>query len=489
MIQERPSPPDFNPYSSTLDPGARRSHSATPPLFLFLLVGVLIPLVLSFGFVLMPEMRVAAAVFGLLAVMLIFASPFWGLVAFVGLLYTRPEELFPAMAGMRLTLIFSMVTLVALIFRMLIRREAPVKTPLVYLMAGFSLVIILSSMTTGMLSLAVEVTLKLFVLVLLILNLVKQRDRYHAFVTSLIVFTGYLAAYSIYLYFTGGAMMYMRTIERSMATGIFSDPNDLAASVLGGLALALTRIATAKPSSKPFYVLISSVMIWSIFLTNSRGGLLAMLIVFFSYFLVFSKRKGLALAIAGAVCLLFLVAAPSRMKDFDTQEESANSRFHFWANGIDMLESDPLLGSGFNTFADHNNDFTAHNSFVLCFAELGLTGYFFWMGILYYAYRRRPEKEIGVEMTDSETDIDRRELLGARLALTGFLAACFWISRTYVPIMYMLMCLPIAQQLSATGRTSLFQLSPKELRQDWGRIALLCIGSIILIKAIVMILQ
>jgi putative inorganic carbon (hco3(-)) transporter len=454
------------------------------------MVGVLVPLVISFGFAMMPELKVAALVVGLLTVMVIFAFPFVGLVAFVGLLYTRPEELIPALTGMRLTLIISMLTFIALFYRMLIRHEAPVKTPVNYLMAGFSLMIVLTSATTGAMGEAIEYTLKIFVLVLCVLNIVRTPGRYHAFVTALIFFTGYLAAYSIYLYHTGGALKYLEGVQRGQATGIFSDPNDLAAAVVGGLALSLTRIATARSFSKLFYVFTTLVMIWAIFLTNSRGGLLALLLVLFGYFLAFSKKKGQALVLAGAVCLLFLAAAPSRMRDFDSGEESANSRFHFWANGIDMLSSNPLMGVGFNEFANNNEgNFTAHNSFVLCFAELGLPGYFCWMGILYYCFRRPPKREEAELLTDTQTDLDRRELLGARLALAGFLAAIFWISRTYIPTLFLLMCLPITQQLAAGGRTSLFQLTKEERWQDWGRIAALCLGSILFIKMMVMVLQ
>ncbi|MBW3622864.1 MAG: O-antigen ligase family protein, partial [Armatimonadetes bacterium] len=281
---------------------------------------------------------------------------------------------------------------------------------------------------------------------------------------------------------------YEQGFERSVTTGIFSDPNDLAASVVGGMALALTRIATARSMAKLLYITLTLVMVWAIFLTSSRGGLLALLFVFGAYFWTFSTRKTLALVLAGVVCVGFLVAAPSRMKDFDTEEQSANDRFQLWARGIEMVKNDPLMGVGYEQFTEYE-ELTAHNSFVLCFAELGLPGYFFWMGILYYGYRRRPEREAGAELTAGEANIDRRELLGARLALGGYLAACFWISRTYVPVMYLLMCLPIAQQLAATGRDSLFALTPQERRRDWGRIAMLCLGSILLIKILVMLLQ
>jgi O-antigen ligase len=52
-----------------------------------------------------------------------------------------------------------------------------------------------------------------------------------------------------------------------------------------------------------------------------------------------------------------------------------------WASGLEMFKSSPLYGVGFNNFADIFG-ITAHNSFVLCLAELGLLGSTLWMALL-----------------------------------------------------------------------------------------------------------
>src|ERR1700682_4357662 len=46
-----------------------------------------------------------------------------------------------------------------------------------------------------------------------------------------------------------------------------------------------------------------------------------------------------------------------------------------------MFKSAPLFGIGFNGFTEFL-DITAHNSFVLCLAELGLLGSTLWMALL-----------------------------------------------------------------------------------------------------------
>ena len=60
------------------------------------------------------------------------------------------------------------------------------------------------------------------------------------------------------------------------------------------------------------------------------------------------------------------------------QDESNAGRLDAWSAGLGMFRQQPFFGVGYNMFTDHN-EITAHNSFVLCFAELGLFGYFIWL--------------------------------------------------------------------------------------------------------------
>lgn len=449
---------------------------------LLLVVGLLIPFILAYGMVATKETQVVALVVGLVGITAIFARPYWGLVLFIALLYMRPEESIPALQGMRFTLLVSVCTLVALYFQLFLSRTPLVQSPVNALILGFGAVAVVSTFGKGSLLAVVTDFGKLVILVLLVLNLIRTPERYRTFVSAMMLFTSYLALFSIFLYFQGGAMKYTGTIDRSVATGIFSDPNDLAAAIIGGLALALTRIATAPRGAKVFYFLLTMMMIWAILLTNSRGGLLALMAVVGGYFFTFSRHKIAASVAAVMVIVLFLAVAPSRMTDFDNKEESANSRFWFWANGILVLKSNPITGVGYDNFAPLNENMVAHNSFVQCFAELGLAGYFCWMGCIYYGFRpRRPKDEDAGEETDER---EMRELLGARLALAGFLTACFWITRTFVPVTYLMISLPIAHQIAYNRNGIHLKLSREDLKQDIYRIGALTLGSVFAIYII-----
>jgi O-antigen ligase len=209
------------------------------------------------------------------------------------------------------------------------------------------------------------------------------------------------------------------------------------------------------------------------------------------------RRKTLAVALALVLSGVLLVAAPSRMTEFDSAETSANERFLFWKFGFNQLRAYPLTGVGFRRFTEVNpRRKTSHNSFVQCFSELGLPGYFFWMGCLYYAFRQRPGKvppdQLPLLNPEQQRESPDRpvppalaeavatDVIGARLGLMGFLVAVFWLSRTYVENTWLFIALTVAAQLVAG--TGVVRLNGKERFNDWARILGLCFGSILFIK-------
>lgn len=445
---------------------------------LWLVCALALPLVLAYQIVTGNEIRVLATVLAVLGVLLILARPFWGLVLVLALVYLRPEESIEAIQGMRLTLMVSLVTLVGVWFQLFLSRQAVARTPVNAFIIAFGVTVVVTTLNLGTARLAAQEIAKLVLLVLLTFNLVRGRERYGNFVTALILFTCYISVYSMVLYTRGGAMR-QGMIDRSIATGIFADPNDLAATIAGGLALALCRVSISpRTVSRVLYALLSLVMVAAILLTNSRGGMLALLLVVGGWVALFMRNKGLGACLAVIVMLALLALGPSRMTTFDSTEQSANTRFWFWDNGIQLLQEHPLLGVGFRQFPEYNKGFTAHNSFVLAFAELGLIGYYFWMGCFYFAFRRAPR----VEEQGEPTRQDMLELRGARLALAGYLMACFWISRTYIPVMYVMMSLPVAQQIASSKVPVHFPASWGQRLKEWAWLLLVCLGSILFIR-------
>jgi O-antigen ligase len=492
-------------------PSAPKSRGERTPIALVIAACLLIPLCVAAGLAFSNETKVIGLVIAVLGGLVILAWPFYGLVFFVALLYTRPEESIAALAGMHFTLVISVVTLAGWLIGICMKRTSLVRAPIVGMMVAFGVLAVASAVTGDDPATALMDIGRLVILVVLVVNLIRSPDQYRRMISAIVVFTSYLAAYSIYLYQNGAALM-VHGLERSRAAGIFGDPNDLATTIAAGLAFILFRLGSDRGISRLFYAVLAGVCIWAIALTDSRSGLLSLLVVGVGWTILSSRDKRWAILAAVGVAVAAILIAPTRMTNFDADEESANSRFWFWSEGIDQLIAHPVLGDGYGQFPSVNSGMTAHNSFVLCFAELGLFAYFYWIGGLYYCFKG-PGLSNGLQVlggrlrsrspqswrNPTEADATKSEnllnsslagdgggstLAGARLALGGYLTGSFWLSHTYSPILYLLMSLAVSAQIISFGEDAVCRLSGRERIRNIAIIALITCVSILVIWAL-----
>lgn len=458
-----------------------------PSFWLILLTGLVLPGLIAYGLV-VNEAAFAIAIFGALIMgAAIMAQPFIGLLVFLVLVYCRPEELFPAITGMRLTLIVTAVTLFAAWIHLFIKKERMVKSPVVGFMIGIAIIAPVTTVAKGGdTGEAIRQIWMLLLLVLMVLNLVRTRATYQYFITAIIAGTTYLAGYSLYLSNVQGVAFIDRhglpgQETRILTEGsIFADPNDLASALVPGLALVLMRIMIAKGWRKTPYFFIAALMVYATFETQSRGGFIALICVIGATVIMFSKRRALAIGLAVVMAGGILFAARGRMADIDTQEDSAHSRLQFWQNGFDALKESPIFGVGYDGYNALNQNHQApHNSFMQLLVELGPFGFFCFIGLFYYAFRR----PTAAARDELPTDQDRKDLMGVRISLMGFMVAAFFLSRAYIPCLYIQACLPLVQQISASGgRADVVSVNSKERFKDWGWVLLCAVGMAAVVK-------
>ena len=134
-------------------------------------------------------------------------------------------------------------------------------------------------------------------------------------------------------------------------------------------------------------------------------------------------------------------------------------RLEAWSHGLEMFKSAPVFGVGFGGFSEHNNYLTAHNSLVLCLAELGLVGTTIWVALLvttvvglnHVMSPPRPEKPSDDdEQTSVVTETSKKPLLpthsimAVHLALISFVTTSWFLSRSYSITMYLVLGLATA---------------------------------------------
>jgi O-antigen ligase len=167
--------------------------------------------------------------------------------------------------------------------------------------------------------------------------------------------------------------------NRVRYTGELHDPNEVALTLsAAGIALLLGfSLRRRRPSAHLLTGLGIALMLATVWLTKSRGGLIAAMLVPGVYVI---RRYGWR-----AILPALMVAVPVLMLGGRSDENAAVStqlRYEAWAAGLRMFQHSPIWGVGARMFTDHHY-LTAHNSYVLTLAEMGIVGMFLFISIIY----------------------------------------------------------------------------------------------------------
>lgn len=416
---------------------------------------------------------------------------FFFLLLYIIIIYMRPGEWIPFFYGWQLMDITAILAVICLAMETARSRRSLVKVPQNVFMLGFLGALVLSHLSHTYFGGAWEAFLdfsKKVILYFMIVNILTTERKLKIFIELLILLTTIIAIQGISMHNTGigWAGQLPDQDGRIKWIGIFQDANDLALALVMIVPFLLSLIL--KPSRfvlKLVVLPMLAVFLYSIYLTNSRGGLLALMVVVFLYFAI-SFRKiwqrviGTVVGI-GAASLVFIYG-PSRLAMLNTQEESAFNRVESWYEGFQMFKSNPLFGVGKGMFTEDYR-LVAHNSFIHTAAESGLFGYFFWIGLFYisikYLLSVQSLDTPAKEMRDSKT------LANAMVvSFAGLLAAMFFLSRSYIELPYLLIGLSGALYHIVSQKNSQV-LKPVVTFSDIRNICFLEIASLVVIYAVI----
>ena len=415
------------------------------------------------------------------------------ILSYIVLVYARLQEYIPFVRGepvMQVFLIVSFIVWVALPNK---RFEAPQYKLLPLFLLTMSASIFVNGWAGGALVPITEYgpSVILFFLLSTSVETVAQHARAIRVLAGLSTF---LAVHGIEQYWTGigwsGAELSQGT--RITYLGIFNDPNDLALAFVLALPMLVYALSETKfIAIKAFWLASTLAVAYGIFLTNSRGGMLGLIALFLIYVW---RRLGIVKAtLAAELGIAGLTMLPTRLNELDAKEESAAERIESWYQGMQMLLQHPIFGVGKGNYSDHHY-LTAHNSFVLVFAELGMVGYFLWLSFLglslYMVYRiaRVPTEPTPPAPKDDKNGWVRYQKISRTylLSMIGFIICAFFLSRSYVILLIILCALCVAVYQSVRRKWPTF--APITIRGALGGILAFQFGSILLIYLMVRIL-
>lgn len=186
-------------------------------------------------------------------------------------------------------------------------------------------------------------------------------------------------------------------VERLQFTGILQDPNE-ACVYLGILAVYALHGVMDKAAGiwRLLWIFPLGLFLFAIGNTQSRGGLLALLIGFVFYWIyAYGGRKALVYCLIGFP--LIFVAFAGRQTEF-AGASTSSTRIGLWSDWMDDFRANPVLGVGPKVIGAAPDPLAeggvrivelrhlAHNSFLQGFADTGFVGGMYFLGAFLFAF-------------------------------------------------------------------------------------------------------
>jgi O-antigen ligase len=252
-----------------------------------------------------------------------------------------------------------------------------------------------------------------------------------------------------------------------------SRPGELAAALVAGLALSLGLAAGLKQASLARLATIgaAALCLFAVFLTASRGGLIALGVALAAFIVVGHRWRGRLLALAVVVAIVgvafFSYLAAPDLRERVTNVESGSGRVDLWTVGWRMVEENPAAGIGAGNFPVSSVDYVlepgavargdyvldtpkvVHNTYLELWAETGLVGLALFLSVVGFC--------LWASLSAATEFARRRDFpmeaiaIALFVALVGFLAGAFFASREYEKEGWLL--LGLAPALLAVARS------------------------------------
>jgi len=250
-----------------------------------------------------------------------------------------------------------------------------------------------------------------------------------------------------FLFFGYGAL----SADGRMPGPMGQDANVFATRILVGLPFLMFAPLFFKKKYLKYAGLIVVPLAWhSIYLTGSRGGLLALLLLMALLFLKLPSLKLKGLLTLAFLAMLATQAGPliDRIQRSLDEAESVevdkiNPRIESWKAGLGIIVDVPMRGVGFERFQiagryyGHREKYVAHNTFIQIAANSGLIAGLIYLYILFLATKRYLMGNLRGQYTSNVQ-------MATSLGLIGFGLSSIFLNLLIYEMFYYLVAMSIA---------------------------------------------
>lgn len=401
----------------------------------------------------------------------------WGFVLLllaVATLFLRPSDLIPALATWPIyqlligccLIVSARTTIIGFAQQQLVAQPATFSLLVLLLAVGLSH--LSHGSVWGMRASTYEVG-KLLALYLLIVGLVNTPQRLVLLLRWLTVAISTVAALALLDHFEVVSIAALASIqqyggvgageqlmlERIRGTGIFQDPNDFGLILVTGLVFCCSFLVQPNLGWLRYqWLLPGGVLLTALALTHSRGALLSLICGVAALLAYYRGGKWGAWSLLGLPLVALTFSA--RMTNIDALHEgTGQARIQLWSDSLSVWRTYPMFGLGEGLLVDEIGMVT-HNSFVHCYAELGLFGgtaflaSFLAAGLGLWSYR---QAELTVDRPATNSPAAMLAHHGGFMfaALVAYAAGMMTISRQFVAPTYLILGIATSAHSLCTG--------------------------------------
>jgi O-antigen ligase len=374
------------------------------------------------------------------------------LLLFMVVYCARPEDWIPGLSVVPLAKITAILALLALVFYVrYIRQRWPQEVLyLVFLIGQLFLASMMSPVwRAGALQQTLEFA-KVLLLVIVIAMAVNTAGRLRR-----LIFVQAASVAVIALVAVWKGHLILGRLGGTLG-GNYSDPNDLALAVIISLPLCLALLLLSRSRiRKAAWAMLMLVMLYAVFLTASRGGLITLIAtaaIFLWEFAIRGRRRYLLVLAVLMGLILWQFSSGTLAERFkgalNGTETSAEARQQLFWRSVEVTKKHPLFGVGPGNFGELSGSWHAtHNSFTEMSSEGGVPAFVLYVLILWCGFKNvRAIKRLARGRTESS-------LLAKALhaSLAGYVVGSMFLSVAYQFFPYFLV----------TYTTALFLITKK----------------------------
>lgn len=338
--------------------------------------------------------NIIALIVTLIFLALMLKNRFYGLLAYVCVMFTWPGVHFPLLAKIRFELLLALIVLTLIMLTKEGRSSLSLsRSPISRNLFIFFVVVIVSMVQAIDFSTAYNRAwefAKIYAFYMMILALVKTESDLKIFLWTFVILMAWIGYEPIYN-FVSGVVRERGEAEYAVASeGRGSGHVALGIYLLQGLAFVWYLLISEKNSKgKLLGICLLILILTGIVVSGSRGAIVGLVIsiVAISYF----SQHRISYLFSGTIILAFALllmgsgylSYMGTILDFGKSDLSAHSRLIGLINGIDMLMKRPILGVGPGCYPVARKlwfgwGLWSHNIYGQLAGDLGLVGIFAW---------------------------------------------------------------------------------------------------------------